>query len=662
MRARNVRLAVACGVVAVLTNGPVFFAQLKLFGQGPDFDTAWARFWFRGAAVVGFVLLAHHLAVSRWAATKRRIAGLLAVAAFSMFALLSTLWSVAPDATLRRSLDYIGLACFGVWFGAALPRRDQLLAIASAFQVCVMASALVLILRVPGSLQEGNQRWRGIYTNSNSLGPVAALAAISVGAMALRCAGGRRLVCAALVTVDLVVLVFSRSVTAMVATVVACLLGWVLLKVHHRRGLGTSARVMAIVAGCGVGIAALAAAVLVPLAGHVLRGDSTVSHRTHIWSEVWQSVLVHPVRGWGFYAFWERFDLAAPLYWRVGLLFGSAHNTVLEVALGLGAVGVLLFGMILLLGGMSVVSRWWWSPSVATGWWVVLLGFLVLEGVTESFILWYSYHWPFFVAAATAPALFDEQRRPFATVIVRSQGRRPYGLSAALGSLREQDRRDFEVVVVAQGSRAHRRGVRGIARGFGDLDLRLMVCRRPGRSAPINCGLAAARGRYILFLDDDDIALPHWVSTFATAEQRGKPALLRAQAHVQRWTATDDGDPVEPVGPLTSPYPASFDLADHLLANRTPICAVALPRALLHGQGIRADERLPVLEDFDMLMRVVLALPAVDIEEFTSVVRQHDGVNSLSLHGADEWDVAYRSVMDGIRASAVSSVRRGVPL
>lgn len=662
MWGRTVRVGLAAIVLAVLSNGPVFFVQARLFHQGPGFETPWARAWFTSVGFLGVALLGHHVAVTRRVPTRRGAVGLALVGSFLLFAVASATWSVAPDLTMRRSLVYVGIGCFGVWFGSALTRREQLFAVAIGFQACVIASAAVLTLHVPGVLQEGNHRWKGIYTNSNSLGPVVGIAALSVAAVALLGAGRLRRLCWALFAGDLVVLGFAVSMTAISAFALSAIASLLLVRAHRARAAGVSARRLSALLIGGVAAAGVALTEALPLVGSVLRGDPTLSHRTHIWAEVWSMVKVHPVRGYGFFAFWDRFDLAAPLYWDVGLVFGSAHNSVLETALGLGAVGVLLYVGTVVLAAQTAVARWWWSPSIVTGWWVALTVFLFVESMSESFVLWYSYHWPFLVAAVTAPALFPLRRRPFATVVVRSQGRRPRGLAAALASLRDQTSADFEVVVVAHGGRAERAAVRSIVRSAPGLRCTVVVCRRPGRGAPLNTGIDVARGRFVVFLDDDDLVRPNWISAFAEAAVKVHPAVLRAQAHVQQWSATPDGDPIEPIGPLESPYPARFDLREHIESNRTPICAMALPLDLVKGHDIRADETLKVLEDFDLLMSVALFAPVIDIAEHTSLVRRHDGENSLRLHEQDEWDSTYHAVVRRLSAEAVASPKKPVDL
>ena len=145
------------------------------------------------------------------------------------------------------------------------------------------------------------------------------------------------------------------------------------------------------------------------------------------------------------------------------------------------------------------------------------------------------------------------------SVIVRTQGRRPTSLIAALESIAEQGHAAHQVLVLVHepdASVADR--VRAELEHAG-LDLPLEVIGVPdgGRSRPLNVGLDSASGDYVCFLDDDDLALPDWLGAFDRAIQSAPGTTPRARTGVQPW-ATDGGEePFVPSGESRNPSPPS---------------------------------------------------------------------------------------------------------
>ena len=79
-------------------------------------------------------------------------------------------------------------------------------------------------------------------------------------------------------------------------------------------------------------------------------------------------------------------------------------------------------------------------------------------------------------------------------------------LAQALSSVRGQTFGDFEIVVVDDASSD---GTGEVLAAFAGQDLRVVRHReRRGYVAAVNAGLAAARGEYVAFLDDDDLWRP----------------------------------------------------------------------------------------------------------------------------------------------------------
>ena len=139
---------------------------------------------------------------------------------------------------------------------------------------------------------------------------------------------------------------------------------------------------------------------LAPLVG----ADSMLSSRRLIWRDVRAAIAHRPWRGYGFFAFWDNSELTAATYQRIGKAYGSAHNSVLEVALGLGRVGLVMYLGLAFLMIVGVLRAVWRATTVENVAWAVLVLFVIVQNSMESFVLWHSYLWILFVAATVIPS------------------------------------------------------------------------------------------------------------------------------------------------------------------------------------------------------------------------------------------------------------------
>ncbi len=241
---------------------------------------------------------------------------------------------------------------------------------------------------------------------------------------------------------------------------------------------------------------------------------------------------------------------------------------------------------------------------------------------------------------------------PFLSAIVRTQGNRPTSLTEALGTLKTQIDKDLEIIVVVHGDAPAVNATIDVV-DRSDTDARVVSVASGGRAAPLNTGLAAATGDYVGFLDDDDLAMPNWVSIFRTAAEASPGAVLRSACLTQRWTGSDTGEPLHAEGEPIVEFPPDFDLVAHFHSNATPICCFALPRQELADANMTFDAELPVLEDWDLFLRAVCAFGIENVEQVTSLYRRVDRGNSFE-HSDDDWINAKQRVLAKLDASPLT--------
>jgi len=250
------------------------------------------------------------------------------------------------------------------------------------------------------------------------------------------------------------------------------------------------------------------------------------------------------------------------------------------------------------------------------------------------------------VIADVAAAATDTD--PLFTVVMRTQGKRMAALKEVLLCLRGQTIDDFELrLMVHKATDADAAAVEALVQALpADLAGRTHVVRLNdgGRARPLNEGLAAARGRYVVCLDDDDLVLAHWLETFQGLAKEYPGRVLRAVAASQRVTGTQSTDGESShraTGPVVPEYLEDFDIVRHLDLSTTPLMGWAFPISAYRDLGLHFDESLDVCEDWDYELRTLLLCGVAPTHEITCIYRRWLGVEtSGTIHGVDDWQHA----------------------
>ncbi|MFA5899539.1 MAG: glycosyltransferase family A protein [Hyphomicrobium sp.] len=235
-------------------------------------------------------------------------------------------------------------------------------------------------------------------------------------------------------------------------------------------------------------------------------------------------------------------------------------------------------------------------------------------------------------------------RRPFLSVVTRTQGRRPDELREVLLCLGAQTCRDFEHLIVAHKVSVEER--RGIEQAIDELpawqrvETRIVDVDQGGRSRPLNVGFGEAKGAYISILDDDDIVFGHWVETFKRLAEENFGRVVRTMCVAQRneKLAVLGKAATSAVGKFDIRFSVEWDEARQLLTNATPNHSLAFPRGCFHDLKLRFDESLNTVEDWDFMMQAANILGVSSVREITAIYRLWDNATSSHTeHDDAEW-------------------------
>ena len=218
---------------------------------------------------------------------------------------------------------------------------------------------------------------------------------------------------------------------------------------------------------------------------------------------------------------------------------------------------------------------------------------------------------------------------PLVSVIVPTYNR-PQMLADALKSIANQTWDDFEVIIINDGGIDVTDVIKssGIAEKINYISLG----RNSERSYVRNAGLKLARGKYIAYLDDDDIYYPDHLQTLIdTLKQSGNRAAYSDAYRAVQVLADGKFKTIR----RELIFYEDFSINALLVHNQFPNLCVMHERSLINEIGY-FDESLNTHEDWDYWIRIGLKCPFVHVKKITAeYTHRNDESNTTSYNFND---------------------------
>ncbi len=295
----------------------------------------------------------------------------------------------------------------GLYFASSFTRNQQMIIVALATQAGVLISRFAIARNWPESIYEMRE-WSGIYVNPNLLGPVAAVACISLVFAVFphfaripqqwRFAAG--VVVADIALFNLVVLFHTRAFTSILATLVVFMVG--VSAISIKQMLSSDKRkqwwvnAVAVLSG-GLIVAAIVLYKFNSLVNGKLLPKSVLQDRIFAWDFSWTGFLERPWTGWGQGVSWSnQIFRRLDLYWTVENI-GHSHSAYFEILLSGGIVAGLLFTAYLCSGLFRFGKLD--HPRQADVFRIALVFFCLTAALFEPFIVTNYFLWPILVMA-----------------------------------------------------------------------------------------------------------------------------------------------------------------------------------------------------------------------------------------------------------------------
>jgi glycosyltransferase involved in cell wall biosynthesis len=223
--------------------------------------------------------------------------------------------------------------------------------------------------------------------------------------------------------------------------------------------------------------------------------------------------------------------------------------------------------------------------------------------------------------------------KPQVSVIIPTYNRGRV-IKEAIDSVLAQDYTEFELIVVDDGSTDHTSDVLDSYRNV----IKVLSQKNKGVSAARNRGIAEASGKFIAFLDSDDLWLPQKLSTQVEFFNKTPDALICQTEEV--WIR--NGLRVNPKKRHKKPSGMIFKLSLELCLVSPS--AVMIKRSLFDRVG-EFDETLPACEDYDLWLRISSRFPIYLVDTPLIIKR-----------GGHDDQLSSRAGLDKFRIKAIEKI------
>ena len=204
-------------------------------------------------------------------------------------------------------------------------------------------------------------------------------------------------------------------------------------------------------------------------------------------------------------------------------------------------------------------------------------------------------------------------------------------VSSAVTSVLRQTVADLEVIVVDDGSSDETAAVAAAVP-----DARVTVVSQANRGLPAarNAGIAQAQGRYVAFLDSDDLLLPRYLELSGEALERTAGAGF---AYTDAYVFDEVSGRLRERSAMARSNPPTPPPDDHgeflaaLMRSNFVYVSTTVPRKVLDDVGA-FDESLTSAEDYDLWLRILLSgYRAAWVPGRQALYRKHPGQMSKNL-------------------------------
>ena len=315
-----------------------------------------------------------------------RVSGFAGACAAALLAwtLVSVVWAANPGDTLTKLFGVVVLTLTALQIKLRFNPR----------QIVVGLTTGSLVYMVFGLLCEialGNFKpWQVAYRFHGTSSPTEEAVNCSIGLIGtlyLWRWTPRQRVWFWMLCVSVVFSLLTKSRTATLGAIVALLFSFVATRrIWQQRWMVGSSLAATVLLGAWLqinGLVSFAADSLQFGRDPTTSDTATLTGRVPLWAELMNFVKQHPIVGSGFGGFWTGphiADISVDQGWAIS----AAHSAYVDILLSLGAVGLALYSLCLILAIVTTQIRYQRGATLGAAYFSTLLSFIVINGFTDS--------------------------------------------------------------------------------------------------------------------------------------------------------------------------------------------------------------------------------------------------------------------------------------
>jgi exopolysaccharide production protein ExoQ len=304
-----------------------------------------------------------------------------------LLAMLSTIWSDAPQRTLRAGMQLLLTVVAAMLVARNLPARTLVLTLFAGFLIICLCALPFL----PRAIASGQPAYAP-FESKNALGFAAHF--LFALALAVLLDGGQRvvarLVALGAVPLSLGLAWLSASAGAQLSFAITLIVFPALLifgRLPFALRIAIGILLVALLVVAATALPSIEET-LSQFRSDVLRKDATLTGRTHLWEVAARLSAERPWFGYGYYAFWRQGNIEAEGLWRWGGIASRTgfnfHNAFVEMRIDMGLVGMAL--LIATCAGIAAAGVWRQlrAPSPPMAFFLALIAIFYSRSFGES--------------------------------------------------------------------------------------------------------------------------------------------------------------------------------------------------------------------------------------------------------------------------------------